>query len=567
MGRSNLTLTAAAAGTSLLAAAPLGGEARFRDVAAEAGLTDIMRCGRDDRKDYIIEALGGGVALLDYDRDGLLDAFFVSGSTLEGFPPGEHPSNQLYRNKGDGTFSNLTDAAGLRSEGWGQGVCAGDYDNDGFEDLFVTYLGPNRLYRNTGRGTFTEVSASAGITPGVRWSTGCAFLDYDLDGWLDLFVANYLVFDKDRIPAKGSAPSCRWKGQPVLCGPRGLPGESNQLFRNLGEGRFADVSQASGIATVTDRYSLSVTPLDFNSDGWMDVYVAVDSQASLLWENRGDGRFEDVAVFAGAALDEHGGVQAGMGSAGADLDGDGELDLIKTNFIEETSNIYLRNGPMAFEDRVHAMGAGVSIGYMGWGVGIFDYDRDTWPDILVVNGHIHPEIEPLVPGNPYRQERLLYRNLSGRRLEVVRGPGLSAAHSSRGLALGDYDNDGDVDAFVNNMNERPSLLRNDTPGGAFLSLRLVGTRSNRSAVGARVTVVAGNRNLVQEVRSGSSFLSSSDLRLHFGLGDHERADRIEIAWPYRGSLDSLHDVAAGQFIEVTEGNGLTSSHRPEGSGP
>ena len=534
----------------------------FVDVAAEAGLTDVFYCGRDDRKDYILEALGGGVALLDYDRDGLLDVFFVSGSTFEGFPVGQVPSNQLYRNSGDGSFSNVTDRTGLRSSGWGQGACVGDIDNDGFDDLFVTFFGENRLFRNSGEGAFADVTAESGIHREARWSTGCAFLDYDLDGQLDLFVANYLVFEKDRIPAKGSGPSCRWKGQPVLCGPRGLPGESNQLFRNLGDGRFKDVSAESGVASVTDRYSLSVTPLDYDSDGWPDIYVAVDSQASILFENKRDGTFTDVGVFAGVALDEHGGVQAGMGSAAADINGDGRFDLIKTNFIEEASNIYLSSGSASFEDRVDAMGAGISVNYMGWGVGALDFDRDTWPDVFVVNGHTYPEIEGLVHNNPYRQRRLLYRNMGGRRLERVEPPAGSAilaAHTSRGLAVGDYDNDGDTDVFVNNMNERPSLLRNDSPpAGGFLSLRLIGTKSNRSAIGARVTVEAGSRLMVQEVRSGSSFMSSSDLRLHFGLGDYERVGKIVVDWPHLSSSDTVDDLATNQFLEITEGEGVTA---------
>lgn len=537
----------------------------FVDVAVESGLSDEFHCGRDDRKDYILEALGGGIGLLDYDRDGLLDAFFVSGSTMEGFPAGQAPSNHLYRNNGDGSFSTVTDEAGLRSAGWGQGVCVGDIDNDGFDDLFVTYFGKNRLYRNGRDGTFADVTLESGLGGEARWSTGCAFLDYDIDGQLDLFVANYLVFEKERIPAKGSGPSCQWKGQPVLCGPRGLPGETNQLFRNHGGGSFEDVSEKSGIARVSGRYSLSVTPLDYNTDGWPDIYVAVDSQASILFENGRDGTFTDVGIVAGVALDENGGVQAGMGSTASDIDGDGKLDLVKTNFIEETSNVYISSGPRSFEDRVHAMGAGVSFNYMGWGVGAIDFDRDTWPDVFVVNGHIHPEIEGVVPNNPYRQRRLLYRNLEGRRLEPIEPPTGSpilAAHTSRGLATGDYDNDGDTDVFISNMNERPSLLRNDSrPVGGFLSLRLVGTKANRSAIGARVTVQAGSRVMVQEVRSGSSFMSSNDLRLEFGLGTSPRVDTIEVEWPYPSSQDTLTDLAPDQFLEITEGVGVTG-HSP-----
>ena len=547
--------------TLLLGANMFGAAPIFTDIASEAGLTHTFYCGREDQKDYIIEILGGGVALLDFDRDGYLDAFFVTGSTLESFPSGNQPSNQLYRNNRDGTFTTVTDEAGLRSAGWGQGVCVGDIDNDGFDDLFVTFFGQNHLYRNTGTGRFDDVTERSGISGANRWSTGCAFLDYDRDGSLDLFVANYIVFDKARIPPRGSAPTCRWQGQPVLCGPRGLPGEVNELYRNLGGGKFKDVSRQSGVASVENRYSLSVTTLDYNRDGRLDIYVAVDSQASILFHNQGDGTFEDVGVFAGVSFDENGKVQAGMGSAAGDIDGDGNLDLVKTNFIAETSSIYLNNGDDSFEDRVYPYGVGISTNYMGWGVGFLDYDRDTWPDIFVVNGHVYPEIEPLVPNNPYKQRRLLYRNLGGEKLESVTvssETGVLEPHSSRGLALGDYDNDGDIDAFVNNMNEPPSLLRNDTEAsGGFLSVKLAGVQSNRSAIGARVAVTAGGREMVQEVRSGSSFMSHSDFRLHFGLGSAKIVERITIDWPYPESREKIEDVAINQFITITEGKGIT----------
>ena len=549
-----------------LSATLLSGSTNFVDVGSEVGLTDTFFCGSDTQKDYIIETLGGGVALLDYDNDGYLDAFFVSGSTLEGFPSGESPSNHLYRNNRDGTFLRVTQPAGLTSDGWGQGVCAGDVDNDGFVDLFVTFFGKNRLYRNTGKGVFTDITERSGISLQKRWSTGCAFLDYDRDGLLDLFVANYIIFVKDRIPPRGSAPSCRWKGQPVLCGPRGLPGEVNELYKNLGEGKFTDVTRESGVGDVTNRYSLSVTTLDYNRDEQPDIYVAADSQASILLQNNGDGTFEDVGVITGAAFNEDGKVQAGMGSAAGDIDGDGNLDLIKTNFIEETSNVYMNLGDESFEDRVYLYGASISTDYMGWGVGFLDFDLDTWPDIFVVNGHVHPELEPLVANNPYKQSRLLYRNIQGKYLENISasaGLGVTTPHSSRGLAFGDYDNDGDIDIFVNNMNEPPSLLRNDsTRTGGFLSLRLIGTQSNHNAIGARVTVYVGAQKIVQEVRSGSSFLSHSDLRLHFGLGDSKVVDKVEIQWPYLDSSEMIEKVAVNQFITVVEGEGITDRRAP-----
>jgi enediyne biosynthesis protein E4 len=530
---------------------------QFVDVALTTGLSDIFYCGNTKSARYIIETLGSGVALFDYDRDGDLDAFIATASRLEGFAPGQEPTNHLYRNEGNGTFARVTQEVGLGRSGWGQGVCVGDYDNDGFDDLFVTYWGPNRLYRNNGKGRFTEVTEQSGFQPEKRWSTGCAFLDYDLDGRLDIFIANYIVFDKDKIPLPGDAPTCRWKGLPVMCGPKGLPGETNQLFHNEGNGFFREVTIPSGVARINDRYSLSVTTLDFNRDIYPDIYVAVDSQASILFRNNRDGTFTDVAVEAGVAYSEDGGEQSGMGSAAGDFDGDGHMDLAKTNFIDDTANLYRNNGDGSFDDHVHASGMGANTKYMGWGVAFLDYDNDGQPDIFMANGHIYVEIERLMREASYREARLLYRNAGGGKMKDVSalsGSGVTALHASRGLATGDYDNDGDVDVFVTNMNDRPSLLRND--GGnrqAFLSVQLKGTKSNRSGIGARVTVSGAGRSQVQEVRSGSSFLSHSDLRLHFGLGNATRVAGIEVRWPRLDSVDVVKDVAVNQFIILEEG--------------
>ena len=546
----------------LLGAALSGASIQFSDVAPQAGLTDAFFCGSDEKKEYIIETLGGGVALFDYDKDGYLDAFFVTGSRLEGFSSSEEPTNQLYQNNHDGTFSKVTQQAGLAYGGWGQGVCAGDFDNDGFVDLFVTYFGQNHLYRNTGKSKFADVTRQVGLAASKRWSTGCAFVDYDLDGHLDLFVANYLVFDKTEISPAGSSPDCQWKGQPVMCGPRGLPGETNQLFRNLGNGRFDDVSESSGVSSVKDRYSLSVTTLDYNEDGWPDIYVAVDAQPSILFRNNRDGTLKDVAVPVNVALSEDGRKQAGMGSAAGDFDGDGHLDLAKTNFIEDTANLYRNNGDESFEDRVYRAGMGKNVQFMGWGVGFFDADNDSWPDLFMVNGHVYPEIEKIVPGNPYKQRRILYHNVGGAQYDDISasaGDGVTTPHSSRGLAFGDFDNDGDVDLFINNMNETPSLLRNEgTSLGGFLSVKLAGRKSNRDGIGAWVTVYAGERKMVQEVRSGSSFMSHSDRRLHFGLGEAELVEKIEIRWPARQStVETITSVQPNQFVTITEGLGVT----------
>jgi hypothetical protein len=535
---------------------------RFVDIAAKAGLNDIFYCGSDTAKKYIIEALGGGVALIDYDNDGFPDVFFVTGSRLEGFPPGKEPTNQLYHNNHDGTFTAVTREAGLAQSGWGQGVCAGDYDNDGYTDLFVTYYGQNHLYRNTGHGRFVDVTQEAGLVESSRWSTGCAFLDYDKDGKLDLFVAEYIVFDKEKVPPPGTSPNCKWKGEPVMCGPKGLPAGINRLFHNEGGGRFRNVSESSGIASAGGRYSMSVTPLDFDHDGWPDIYVAVDSQPSLLFRNNHDGTFTNVAVEAGVAYSVDGREQSGMGSAAGDFDGDGNLDLVKTNFIDDTSNLYRNNGDGTFEEMVHASGMGRNTNYMGWGVGFLDFDNDGWPDIFMVNGHVYPEIESKIPFSSYRESSLLYRNLEGKKVADVSGsagPGVSARHSARGLALGDFDNDGAVDIFINNMNERPSLLKNSGSTNHFVSLLLVGSKSNRSAIGARVGLYAGGRRQVQEVQSGSTFMSQSDLRLHFGLGGAERIDRVEIEWPYPNAREIISGFKADQFVIITEGRGVTGS--------
>jgi hypothetical protein len=534
------------------------------DIANKAGLTDTFYCGGDSSKKYIIETLGNGVALLDYDNDGYPDAFFVTGSRLEGFPSGQEPTNQLYHNNRDGTFSRVTREAGLGLSGWGQGVCAGDYDNDGNIDLFVTYYGKNHLFHNNGKGRFEDMTKEAGLDEDVPWSTGCAFLDYDRDGKLDLFVASYIDFHIEQVPLPGASPNCTWKGEPVMCGPKGLPAGRNRLFHNEGNGRFRNVSKTAGIAAPGERYSLSVTTLDYNHDGWPDIYVAVDSQPSILFRNNRDGTFTDVGVEAGVAYSEEGREQSGMGSAAGDFDGDGRLDLVKTNFIDDTSNLYRNNGDGTFEDLVQPSGMARNRRYMGWGVGFFDFDNDGWPDIIMVNGHVYPEIESKIPGSPYRESSLLYRNLNGKKIEDISrqaGPDVAARHSGRGLALGDFDNDGNVDVFVNNMNEPPALLRNTGSGNHFVSLRLVGAKSNRSAIGARVSLYAGGRRQVQEVRSGSTFLSQSDLRLHFGLGTAEKVDRVEIEWPYPNSTDVIPGFSAGQFLTITEGRGITDSQR------
>jgi hypothetical protein len=534
----------------------------FVDVAERAGLVHPSIYGGLDRKRFIIETNGAGVALVDYDNDGRLDALVLSGTRLEEgrradrrWPEGEAPTNHLYRNTGDGRFADVTEAAGLRRTGWASSVCAGDWDNDGWTDLFVTYYGQNVLYRND-RGRFEDVTAGAGLAAsGIRWGSGCTFLDYDRDGRLDLFVANYLSFDLATVPEPGQGPSCLWKGLPVNCGPKGLPTDVNLLFHNEGDGRFKDVSAGSGISSVKGRYSMTAAAADLDGDGWTDIYVACDSTAAILYRNRKDGTFVDVALASGAAVSELGNEQAGMGLAVGDFDRDGVLDLFKTHFADDIPALYRGLGRGQFEDVAIAAGLGVQNRYVEWGAGTPDLDNDGWPDLVYATGNVYPEIEARLPGYPHRGPKVVFRNRGDSRFEDVSGktgPGAAALHSSRGMAFGDYDDDGDVDALVMNMNEPPSLLRNEYAGpNAWLELALVGTRSNRSGIGATVVVEAGGRRQARAVLSQSSYYSHDDLRLHFGLGSAAKADRIEVRWP-SGALQVLENVAAKQRLVVRE---------------
>lgn len=547
---------------ALCAVSLLSGEIQFVDRAEKAGLKDILWCGDSQAKKYIIETLGTGLALIDYDADSYPDVFAVTASKVEGFPAGQEPTNRLYRNNRDGSFTDVTRQAGLVRSGWGQGVCAGDFDNDGFDDLYVTYWGHDVLYHNNGKGKFEDVTESAGLGRGdVRWGTGCSFVDYNVDGKLDLFVANYVQFDQKNTPTPDSPGACKWKGQSVMCGPRGLKGGVNRLFRNdsqPGKIRFTDVSGESRITAPGERYSLSVTTLDYDQDGWPDIYVAVDSQASILYRNNHDGTFTDTGVESGVAYSEDGREQAGMGTAAADFDGDGRLDLVKTNFIDDTPNVYRNNGDGSFTEVTFGAGMGGYTQFLGWGIAFLDYDNDSWPDVFIVNGHVYPEAKDA----KFHQRRILYRNSGNQKFKDVSadvGPGVISERSGRGLAVGDFDRDGDEDVFIMNMNDRPSLLVNEGgSGNHFLSIRLQGRSANRDGIGARVTVIAGARKQVNEVRSGSTFLSQSDLRLHFGLGSAKTADRIEVDWP-GGRKETILNVKADQFVTVSQGAGITSS--------
>ncbi len=521
--------------------------------------------GDPDKKVYILETTGSGVAIFDYDRDGWPDIFIVNGDAFD-FEPGHTPAptSHLYHNNHDGTFTDVTKAAGLAVTGWGQGVCVGDYDNDGYDDLYVTYYGKNHLFHNEGNGTFKDVTDQAGVGgPGNQWGTGCAFVDYDRDGRLDLMVANYVQFDLAKIPKPGQGAMCLWKGTPVMCGPRGLPYSHNVLYHNLGGGRFEDVSEKSGIEKTYGHYCFSVSTLDYNRDGWPDIFVACDSTPSILYRNNHDGTFTDVAVDANAAYDEDGREQAGMGSAIGDYMGNGWPDIFKTNFSDDLSTLYRNEGDGNFTDAIREAGLGLNTQYLGWGVAFVDMDNDGWPDVLIANGHVYPEVDTYHLGSAYKEPCLFYWNTGHgtfRDLSKDAGPGCTTPKAGRGLAVGDLWNDGRESAVINNSGAQPSLLVNVAPNANhWIGIALQGTRSNRDGIGARVTVAAGGRKQVQEVRSGSSYISSSDLRLHFGLASAATVDSILVEWP-SGLRESFPACAADRIIKLKEGTGKSEPH-------
>ena len=530
----------------------------FVDIAERAGLTAKTEAGGDKAKRYIIETTGSGVAAFDFDNDGYPDIFLVNGSRLEGFAKGQGPTSHLYRNRHDGTFADVTKQAGAGLTGWGQGVCAGDYDNDGYDDLYVTFWGHDVLLHNNGNGTFTDVTRKAGLWhDDVRWSTGCAFVDYNRDGRVDLFVSHYVDFDPAHTPEPGSGAACLWKGVAVMCGPHGLKGTRSELYRNNGDGTFSDVSQQSGVAKTDAYYCLTALTGDFDNDGWPDIYVACDSTPNLLFHNNHNGTFSEIAVESGVAYNDGGREQAGMGTDAADYDGDGWLDIIKTNFSDDTSTLYHNNHDGTFSDVTAAAGLAKNTQYLGWGTLFLDVDNDGWPDIFVANGHVYPEIDNKGLNNTFREPKLLYWNQhNGRFLDISHdaGPGISTPFNSHGAASADFENSGSLEVVINNSHDRPSLLRNSGDHGNWILLKLEGTKSNRDAIGARVTVQAEGHQQMQEVRSGGGYISQSDFRLHFGLGSATRAD-VEILWP-SGLVQHVENVYANQIVNIREGIGV-----------
>jgi hypothetical protein len=533
----------------------------FVDVGREAGLNAPNVWGAVDRKRYIIEAKGSGLAFFDYDNDGWLDIYLTNGTRLDtNWPAGKAPTSHLYKNNRDGTFTDVTEKSGLARTGWQTGVCVGDYDNDGLNDLFCTFWGHNALFHNNGDGTFTDVTQKARLyNEQTRWGAGSCWLDYDRDGRLDLFVCNYIKLDPEKLPSQNDI-YCQWKGIPVMCGPRGLTGDTNILYHNNGDGTFTDVSEKAGILKPGPRYSITPVSYDFDNDGWPDIYVAVDSEPSILFRNNHDGTFTDIAVMAGCAYSADGHEQSGMGVAVADYDCDGWFDIFKTNFADDTCNLYHNNGDGTFSDVTFASGVGINNRYVAWGCGFIDYDNDGWADILQVNGHVYPEIDTHDVGQTFKNPRLVYKNLGNGKFKDVSaemGPGISEKFSSRGAAFGDYDNDGDIDALVLNMNDLPSLLRNDGGNAKnWIKLKLIGTQCNRSAIGARVRVVTGKHAQMDEVHSGGSVMSQSDLRLHFGLGSAQTVDLIEVKWPTTQKTERFTNVKANQILTLKEGSGI-----------
>jgi len=545
---------------------PLG--VRFVDVARQAGLNVKTIYGGEHRNKYLLETTGCGAAFFDYDQDDWVDIFLVNGWRLEGFPKGQEPVCHLFKNNRDGTFTDVTEKAGLARSGWGQACCVGDYNNDGWNDLFVSYFGQNALFRNNGNGTFTEVTKEAGLLQSrLRWNSGCSFLDYDKDGHLDLFVGNYIDFDVKTAPKPEDA-NCTYKGIQVACGPPGLEGGKNLLYHNNGDGTFTDVSEKSGMWSAVGSYALSASVADLDNNGWPDIYVANDSTTATYYQNQKDGTFKDQAIEAGVAYSPDGKPQAGMGVSIGDYNRDGLLDIVKTNFAGDTDSLFMNLGDGSFDDRTYQAGLGMNTRLMGWGVSFVDIDNDGWLDIMIANGHVYPEVDGTQVDAAYAERKYLYRNLRNGQFEdvsLIGGSGIMAAVPARGFAVGDYDNDGRLDMVVNCVNAAPQLLHCESAlNRSWIKIRVVGTKSNRTGIGARLKVVAHTGTpllsakpdapLVQvdEVHSCNGYYSASDLRTHFGLGDATKVDLVEIRWP-SGAVDTLKDLDVNRLYVIEEG--------------
>ena len=530
----------------------------FKDVAAEAGLSAAVISGDPDQTS-VIENTGTGVAIFDFDNDGLPDIFLVQGDRLK--PGSGILTPHLYHNRGGLRFEDVTEKAGIGHTGWGQGVCAGDADNEGKTDLLLTQWGHNVFLHNLGNGKFGDETRARGLDqPGPRWSTGCAFVDYDRDGWLDLIVAHYIDFDAQPSPRPRTRSGCKWKGIPVPCGPRGLKGETVTLYHNDGHGRFTDVTKQAGVETQPDYFGFTVLTGDFDNDGWPDFFIACDSTPSLYFHNKRNGTFEEAGLLTGLAVNEDGREQAGMGATAADYDGDGLLDIFKTNFSSDTNTLYRNLGDGTFSDVTRRAGLAVQTRYVKWGTAFVDIDNDGRKDLFVAAGHVYPFVEQYGIGEEFRQPRQLFWNRGDGQffdMSSHAGAGITAKHSSRGIAVADLDNDGTEEIVVVNLFEPPSLLKNFGPHGNALLVRVL-TASGRDAIGARITVGSGRHKQTDEVRSGGYFISQGDFRVHFGLGTITTVD-VTIRWP-QGETETLKDVPANQWIVVREGKGIVERH-------
>lgn len=530
------------------------------NIAKQAGLNFTTVYGDEKKNRYLLETTGAGVGFIDYDNDGWQDLFFVNGTRLGALPKAmPAPTNRLFRNKGDGTFEDATAKAGLTRTNWGQSVSVGDYDNDGNADLFITAFGKNALYRNNGNGTFTDTAEKAGVAVNQsKWGAGSAFLDYDRDGDLDLFAASYIDLDLKTAPLPETGP-CLYKGVLVACGPPGLKGGVNMLWQNNGNGTFTDVSEKSGIRKTDGTYGLGVAVTDYDNDGFADIYVANDSAPAILYRNNKNGTFTDIALEAGCAYSVDGKPQAGMGVSAGDYDRDGWFDIFKTNFAGDTSTLYHNVGKATFDDVTFTAGMGLNTRWLGWGASFADFDNDGWLDVFLVNGHVYPEVEKLTTEAGYAQRKVLYQNLkNGKFADVSAQVGGAVMENSpaRGAAFGDFDNDGDIDIVINNVNAAPELIRNDVRSpNNWLKIKLVGVKSNRDGIGARIKLTTEDGAQIEEVRSGSSYYSQNDLRVNFGVGRSAKIKSVEVHWT-SGQVDTLSDFAVNQIITIKEGNGL-----------
>ena len=535
---------------------------QLEDITSTTGIT--FKHTSDPAKKYIVESMSGGVILLDYDRDGWPDIYFTNAPTVEMAVKGIKSLGVLYHNNHDGTFTDVTSKSGLSTRCFAMGGAIGDYNNDGWPDLYVTCLGGNILYRNNGDGTFTDVTAKAGVADG-RWSTGAAFGDYDGDGFVDLMVVNYVDFHLNDLPGFGSASFCKYRGIDVQCGPRGLRGAGDSLFHNNGDGTFTEVSKAAGVNDSSGYYGLGVIWADFNNTGRPDIYVANDSTPKYLYKNEGNGKFKDIGLESGTAVSDDGSEQASMGIAIGDYNHTGRPSLYVTNFSDENDLLYRNEGGWDFKEVSYAAGVALpSLPWVKWGTAFADMDNDGWLDLIAVTGHVYPQVDSLPSGGGYREPKMFHLNQKDGTFcdaSDLAGKALMERHVSRGLAVGDLFNDGNMDVVVGDIDGGPMILRNrGISGRHWVSFELTGTKSNRLALNARITIVAGGMTQTDEVHSGGSYLSQNDLRIHFGLANATKIDKVEIHWP-SGYNEALTNLAVDQHYSVIEGNGIVPSDR------